>query len=214
MRFSIILPSFLSDYPGAAPQRDKKLIRAVQSVIDQSFRDFELIVISDGCELTNHIIKSVFGGYLLPDSYTKKNVIKGWYIELLKCIHKELWNNTPRNTGINSAVGEYIIYLDSDDRWGKDHLKIINDQLINEDWVYFNDRAWYNGVFTERHCDVKTYSYCGTSNICHAARLGLRWQETGYGHDFHFIQQLLKFENYKRIMTPEYFVCHIGNQSI
>jgi glycosyltransferase involved in cell wall biosynthesis len=197
MKFSVILPSFLSDYPGAAPQRDKKLIRAIQSTIDQSFKDFELIVIADGCRLTEYLVNKLFPG-----------------ITLLKVEHKGLWSNAPRNAGIDNAKGGYLIYIDSDDYWGPDHLKIINEQLTDKDWVYFNDRAWYNGTFTERHCDVKTYSYCGTSNICHAARLGLRWEKTGYGHDFHFIQQLLKFENYKRIMTPEYFVCHIGDQSI
>jgi glycosyltransferase involved in cell wall biosynthesis len=199
MKFSVILPSFLSDYPGAAPGRDKKLWRAINSVLDQSFEDYELIVISDGCFLTEYIVKNQF---------------EGAGITLLKVEHRSLWSNAPRNTGIDNAKGEYLIYIDSDDKWGPDHLKIINEQLTNEDWVYFNDRAWYNGTFTERHCDVKTYSYCGTSNICHAARLGVRWEKPGFGHDFHFIQQLLKFDNYKRIMTPEYFVCHIGNQSI
>jgi glycosyltransferase involved in cell wall biosynthesis len=197
MKFSIILPSFLQDYPGAAPGRDKKLIRAIQSVLDQTFKDFELIIVSDGCALTNYLVSKHFTG-----------------VTLLKVEHKSLWSNTPRNAGIDNATGEYITYLDSDDSFGPDHLKIINDQLTNEDWVYFNDRAWYNGKFTERYCDVKTYSYCGTSNICHTTRLGVKWEQPGYGHDFHFIQQLLKFENYKRIMTPEYFVCHIGDQSI
>jgi glycosyltransferase involved in cell wall biosynthesis len=199
MKFSVILPSFLSDYPGAAPGRDKKLIRAIQSLLDQSFQDFELIIIADGCKLTK---------YLVSKHFTDER------IKLLEVEHKELWSNAPRNSGIDIAKGEYITYLDSDDYFGVNHLKIINEQLNNEDWVYYNDRAWYNNKWTERCCDPTQYSYCGTSNICHATRLNLRWNKTGYGHDFHFIQQLLKFENYKRIMTPEYFVCHIGNISI
>lgn len=192
MKFSIILPSLLSDYPGSAMGKDKKLIRSIDSVLSQLFTDFELIVISDGCTLTEYLVNRYF---------TDER------IKLVKVERKELWSNTPRNAGIDIAKGEYIIYIDGDDRWGPNHLQIIKDQLKGEDWVYFNDWRWNGTEFIERQIDITQYGYCGTSNICHAARLNLRWEKTGYGHDFHFIQQLSKFEG-KKISTPEYFVCH------
>jgi len=194
MKFSVILPSLLQDYPGSTTCKDKKLFRAIESVLKQTNQNFELIVISDGCALTEYIVKH---------NFTDKR------IKLIKVEHKELWNNAPRNAGINIAKGKYIIYIDSDDKWGENHLRIINDQITNEDWLYFNDRAWIGDRWIEREVDPTQYGHCGTSTICHAARLGLRWERVGYGHDFHFIQQLIKFAG-KKITTPEYYVCHIG----
>jgi len=192
MKFSIIMASLLSDYPGSATGKDKKLIRAVQSVLSQTYQNFELIIVADGCPLTEFVIKH---------SFTDKR------IKLLKVERKELWSNTPRNTGIVNAKGKYIIYIDNDDKWGENHLRIINDQMDNEAWLYFNDWRWNGTEFIERQIDVALYGHCGTSNICHASRLKLKWEKAGYGHDYQFIQQLRKFEG-KRISTPEYFVCH------
>jgi glycosyltransferase involved in cell wall biosynthesis len=201
MRFSVILPSLLSDYPGASTGRIQKLARAVNSVLNQTFTDFELIVIADGCEITKYIIKSQFASHII------KGKIKLFMVE-----RKELWSNTARNKGIESASGEYILYIDGDDFWDKDHLKIFNDNIHGEDWVWSND--WiYNAkesLWFEKNCDMEQYSHCGTSNICHASRLGLRWIKTGYGHDYHFIQELLLYKNYKQIPTAQYRVCHVA----
>lgn len=202
MKFSVIMPSLLADFPGSATGKDKKLVRAIQSVIDQTFTDFELIIISDGCALTKYLVSKTFA-----------KEIKSEKINLLYVNRKQLFSNFPRNEGIAYANGEYIIYLDSDDRWGDTHLQTIDGCLNNEDWVYFNDWSWdvQFQIWRQRPTDVTQYGKCGTSNICHKASLNLRWIETGYGHDYAFIQQLRKFENNKQINTAEYFVCHIGN---
>jgi glycosyltransferase involved in cell wall biosynthesis len=186
------MASLLSDYPGSATGKDKKLIRAVESVLKQTYQNFELIIIADGCDLTEFVIKH---------NFTDKR------INLLRVERKELWSNTARNAGIEAAKGKYIIYIDNDDKYGPDHLRIISDQLTDEDWVYYNDFRWSGIEFIERQIDVALYGHCGTSNICHASRFKLKWEKAGYGHDYMFIQQLRKFEG-KKITTPEYFVCH------
>lgn len=209
MKFSIIMPSLLADFPGSATGRDKKLIRAVKSVLSQSFTDFELIVIADGCSLTEYIVKKTFAkpGTIALDYPSPIDE----RLKLLTVPRKQLFSNLPRNTGIDNAKGEYIIYLDNDDYFGVEHLKIIDEQIKNEDWVYFADKYWNGAEWLERPIDVTQYGKCGTSNICHKASLNLRWIETGYGHDFAFIQQLRKYPNNKQINAAEYFVCHIGN---
>ena len=192
MKFSVILPSLLADYPGSATGKDKKLIRAVESALSQTYQNFELIIISDGCPLTT---------FLIPKHFTDKR------IKLIQVERKELWSNTPRNAGIDIAKGKYIIYIDNDDKWGENHLRIIDSQITDEDWLYYNDLRWDGKEFIERQIDITLYGHCGTSNICHASRLKLKWEKPGYGHDYLFIKQLRKFEG-KKITTPEYFVCH------
>lgn len=196
MRFSVIIPSLLADYPGSATKREQKLVRAIESVLNQSFTDFELIVISDGCDATSFIV-----GRMLKDDIR---------IKLLRVERTGLWSNDARNAGIKAAKGEYIIYLDIDDQLGPEHLKIINDNLNGEDWAYSNDWMRHNNQWIERETDTSQYGRCGTSNIIHASRLNLTWDKTGYGHDYHFIQQLRKFENNRHIPTAQYFVCHVG----
>jgi glycosyltransferase involved in cell wall biosynthesis len=193
MKFSVIMPSYLKDYANSAQFKDQKLIRSIQSVLDQSFTDFELIIIADGCELTKQIVTTYF---------------TDGRIKLLECKHKIIFDNTPRNTGIDNATGEYIIYLDIDDYWGVSHLDIINKHIKDLDWVFYNDLI-FNIGWIERACNIRKLGMCGTSNVCHARKLNLRWGRPGYSHDYYFIQQLMTFKYHKKIETPEYYVMHI-----
>lgn len=201
MKFSVIMPSLLADYPGAANNRDKKLIRAIESVLNQTYQDFVLYVISDGCDLTQFLINKWYHSYLQEK------------IVLARVERNGLFSNAPRNMGLDLATGDYITYLDSDDYYGKDHLQIINQAIIDQDWLAFNDWVWQDGKWKIRPMDLKQYGKCGTSNICHARRLGLRWIETGYGHDYHFIQQLLKYEKWEDIGPAEYYVARMTAES-
>lgn len=196
MKFSVILPSLLADFPGAATKKEQKLVRAINSVLTQSYKDFELIVISDGCDATSFIVSRMI-----------KNDKR---LRLLRTQREGLWSNNARNAGIRAASGDYIIYIDNDDQYGQDHLKTFAENINGEDWVYSNDWMMHEGKWVERQTDITQYGRCGTSNLCHAARLGLTWDKTGYGHDYHFIQQLRAFENNKHIPTAQYHVCHIG----
>jgi glycosyltransferase involved in cell wall biosynthesis len=189
------MASRLTPYPGSAQYPEKKITRAIQSVLDQSYKDFELIIIADGCESTKEIVTTKF---------TDKRLV------LLECKHKAIFDNTPRNTGIDNAKGEFIIYIDIDDFWGEDHLSIIEKQLNDYDWVWYNDII-FSESWIERACNIKTLGGCGTSNVCYKRSLNLKWQRPGYAHDFYFNQQLLRFPNHAKIETPEYFVCHIPN---
>jgi len=191
------MPSRLIDYPNSARHKQEKLIRAVKSVISQTFDDWELHVIADGCQQTID---------------TLQTNIKDTRIHLWKIEHKKLWSGEPRNEGIRQSKGEWIIYLDIDDVYGEDHLKMIDSNLGNRDWVWFNDYRyrlrldyWY-----ENHCDIQRMGKHGTSNICHKRSLGLLWDVNGkYSHDFVFTRQLLMIREGAKISTPEYFVCHV-----
>lgn len=54
--FSIVMPSYLGDYNSSAgpsaTNRVEKFIRAVDSVLAQTFGSWELLIVADGCEKT------------------------------------------------------------------------------------------------------------------------------------------------------------------
>lgn len=93
---SVIIPSY---------NRVELTIRAIHSVLSQSYTDFELIVVNDGSSDNYEKIKSIISKY---------NHI---YIE-----QSHGGVSKARNTGLLSASGEYIFLLDSDDEWMIDKL--------------------------------------------------------------------------------------------
>ena len=75
--------------------------RCVKSVMDQTCRDFEFILIDDGSKDNSiHIAKSL----LEPSDINYKIITQ-----------KNSGVSTARNEGIKQALGEYITFLDSDD---------------------------------------------------------------------------------------------------
>jgi len=188
------MPSRLEDYPHSANFKDMKLLRSVKGILDQTFTDFELIIIADGCYKTKEIVSNVF---------TDER------IKLFEVEHRALFDNRPRNEGIKNAAGDFITYCDIDDYWGDEHLAIINHNLKQYDWVWFNDYVYKEGQWGERACDIKRMGNCGTSNICHSRKMNVSWKRPGYAHDYYFINELRRYSNYAKIETPEYFVCHV-----
>lgn len=195
MRFSVVMPSYLGNYGGAAARRDEKLMRAINSVITQTFENWELQIIADGCQETVDIVLQ----------YDDPRV----HVTLIP--KAPMWDGKPRNTGIDFAKGEFITYLDIDDCYGENHLQIINDNLKDFDWVYYNDYIYdtHSDDWMQRACNIKKLGQNGTSNVTYRRSLGLSWGHRGYAHDHYFNQKLLLHHNYSRIVTPEYFVCHM-----
>ena len=195
MKYSIIIPSFLGEYRTAAKDRNRKIIRSVNSVLTQTYQDFEIIVVADGCDKTVQIMKQVTDERLTT----------------IKIPKSKLFSGEPRMAGIDIAKGEFIIYLDIDDVYGENHLQNITNQLGSFDWVWFDDirfnpksNEWY-----ENPCDIHQISRHGTSNICHKRSLPVKWDHVGYAHDYYFILQLKQHPNYTKIQGGEYYVCHI-----
>ncbi|MDO8482546.1 MAG: glycosyltransferase [bacterium] len=98
-KVSVIMPVYNSE---------KYLRQAIQSVLDQSFRDFELIIINDGStDKSLEIIRSFTDPRIVLLSNDKKSTI----VE-------------SRNHGLDASRGEFIAPLDSDDIAMKDRLKL------------------------------------------------------------------------------------------
>ena len=79
---------------------EKYLPRAIESVLYQSFDDFELILVDDG---------SIDGSGMICDEYKSKD-------SRIRVIHSPNKGPGPaRNTGMQNAIGEFIYFCDSDD---------------------------------------------------------------------------------------------------
>ena len=197
MMFSIIMPSYLGNYKHAATNREAKFFRAVKSVLKQTVTDWELIIISDGCDKTNELFLQ----------FTDQR------IKLLPLEKQKMFSCEVRNAGIRAANGDYICYLDTDDMLGEYHLETISKEINGFDWVYFNDLAYTQKKegFIERNISAISITKGGTSNFCHKKSLGELWGGNGYAvEDRKFARNLARSsKKFKKIETPYYYVCHI-----
>ena len=132
-KVSMIMMSYLGDYPGARSNPIPKFKRAVDSFLQQSYQNSELIIVSDGCELTN---QEYF-------KYFRNNP----RVKLVKTKKSEFrWPGHKRQLGINKATGHWIGYLDSDDIIHPDHIKNIvshiepdTEALLNRSYAYVRE---------------------------------------------------------------------------
>lgn len=107
MQFSVIVPVY---------NVEKYLEVCVQSILNQSFHDYELILIDDGSSDSSGNI---------CDEYAKNN-------ERIKVIHQDNGGlSCARNTGIKAAAGDYLIFIDSDD-WIDSNALEAFDRIIVE----------------------------------------------------------------------------------
>lgn len=98
-KISIIIPIYNSE---------KFLNKCIDSVLVQSEKDFELLLIDDG---------STDKSGSVCDEYAKKD-------NRIRVIHKSNGGvSSARNTGLDSAVGDMIFFIDSDDTVDKDYLQ-------------------------------------------------------------------------------------------
>jgi glycosyltransferase involved in cell wall biosynthesis len=95
---SVIIPTY---------NRAEKVCRAISSVIDQTYRDIEIIVIDDAS---------------IDNTIERLNEF-GKQIKIIQH-EKNMGVSAARNSGIEVATGEYIALLDSDDYWLPEKLEV------------------------------------------------------------------------------------------
>lgn len=102
---SVVIPAY---------NQGNYLARAVQSVLGQSYPDFEIIIVDDG---------STDDTATVGCSYNAPNI---------HYVHQENQGlSAARNTGLRYAQGEFISYLDSDDLFLPDKLKLLTDAIYS-----------------------------------------------------------------------------------
>jgi glycosyltransferase involved in cell wall biosynthesis len=112
--FSVIIPTYNSS---------DKLFRAVKSVLDQTFTNFEIIIIDDGSlDNTKEVVFSF-------DDYRVKYL---W-------IPNSGGPARPRNLGIKNALGIWLCFLDADDWWNVNKLEKCFDFLDDRVDILYHD---------------------------------------------------------------------------
>lgn len=102
MLFSVIIPVY---------NKANTIKRALDSVLTQSFRNFEVIVVDDG---STDGLADVLSAYRAPRVIRQENAG-------VSCA---------RNAGIAAARGEYVCFLDADDLYTREHLATLHDLTL------------------------------------------------------------------------------------
>jgi len=108
--FSVIIPLY---------NKAAYIERAIQSVLSQTFQEFELIVVDDGSTDDSSAQLSVISQQLsvaAPEIYKKVRVIQ----------QQNQGVSTARNNGVKLAKYDYIAFLDADDSWEPTYLEEMN----------------------------------------------------------------------------------------
>jgi glycosyltransferase involved in cell wall biosynthesis len=111
------------------------LSRCIESILNQSFGDFELLVVNDGSTDNS---QEVIEKYALADN------------RLISFENPNGGLSDARNYGLKHAKGEYITFVDSDAWLDKDFLKILLDLIVSYDC----DIAISNFLKTEEELNV------------------------------------------------------------
>lgn len=110
---------------------EKYLEKCINSIINQTYRELEIILVDDG---------STDGCPNICDEYKKKD-------ERIKVIHKENGGlSDARNVGIENSTGRYICFIDSDDIISSKFVEILyglcleyNADIVECDYIKFNE---------------------------------------------------------------------------
>lgn len=95
-KFSVVIPLY---------NKRKHIIRTIESVLVQSFDDFEVVIIDDG---------SLDGGANLIQQYIAEKDLSE-KITLIRQLNAGV--SAARNRGVKASKGELIAFLDADDTW-------------------------------------------------------------------------------------------------
>jgi len=112
--FSIVIPTY---------NRADRLLKCLKSLVDQTFKDFEVIVCDDGSTDHTKAIIAQFANSLN-----------------IKYIYSDNWGGPakPRNIGLKEASGEWTCFLDSDDWWKASKLEEVKKKISKDYNIYYH----------------------------------------------------------------------------
>ena len=110
MKFSIIIPTY---------NRASFLLRAIESVLAQTYTDWELIIVDDG------------------STDNTKDIVSQYNDDRIRYIYQQnAERSAARNNGINHANGDYVCFMDSDNLMLSHRLQLLADSITTEACYY------------------------------------------------------------------------------
>ena len=161
MKFSIIIPIY---------NVEQYLCDCLDSVLNQSFSDWEAICVNDG---------STDGSAAILEEY----VVKDKRFKIVTQPNGGL--SSARNTGMETAKGDYIVFLDSDDWLELDALETLAKNLDGEDMLCFSGRRYFE--------DEKDYRQSDNLNErCYSSGMEYYNENALQSRDFAFVCVVLR----------------------
>ncbi len=175
MKISVIIPTF---------NRLDLLKRAIKSVLNQSIKPYDIIVVDDGStDDTSEMIQQ---------KYKSINLIK----------QKNSGVSAARNNGIKNAQGDWIALLDSDDEWGKNKLEEqVNNLTDNPKYEFCHtNEIWIrNGIRVnqkKRHKKYGGFIFDKCLDICKISPSSVLFNKNILNHVGWFDEKLPVCEDY------------------
>ena len=172
--------------------------RAIDSVLDQDFQDFELIIIDDGSKENNR--ESLM-------DYVEKYEDKISYIR-----HSNRGQSESVNRGVLYSLGEFITIIDSDDQYKPNHLSTCLREITNLDLICSttetivdNDNDYYvpdkNDLTKLIHLDevILFGTLFGRKKVFNSINF-----KTGFAADADFYEQATKLFRVKKLDLRTY----------
>lgn len=101
--FTVVIPAY---------NAEKFINRAIDSVLNQTYKEYEIIVVNDG------------------SSDKTKEIVSNYNQENIKVFTQmNLGVSAARNKAIENSTQKYICFLDSDDKWCKNHLTTLAEMI-------------------------------------------------------------------------------------
>ena len=164
---SVIIPTY---------KRAKYIDRAIQSVLNQTYQNFELIVVDDNDEDSED---RKYTSDLMKQYDDNEKVI---YLK-----HKKNMNGAvARNTGIKQARGEFITFLDDDDYYLPKRLEIMVSSLKNSEYS-----AAYSSVVIVKNKEIQNIKFASKSGNLQSEILKLN-TFFGTGSNMFFVASAIK----------------------
>jgi hypothetical protein len=143
-KVSIVMQSYLGDYPGARKEPVEKFIRAVKSFQNQNYKNKELIIVSDGCKLTLNAYEKHFKKDIqIEFVYIDKNTPTMYS----KLRGRKYYRGVPRRLGVSLSSGKLISYMDSDDYLLPNFIETCVAQYQKDTSLkWWMNQSWYDHI--------------------------------------------------------------------
>ena len=132
--------------------REALVSRAVESILAQTYRDFEFIIVDNG---------STDRSGAIADEYAARD-------RRIRVIHRERGSiGAGRNTGLDAARGDYIAFIDDDDYCEPDYLNYLYDlaKQLNADIAVCGSWREIGGAREPKYVFDGIYTYDGETSV-------------------------------------------------